>query len=193
MPRRTQRVPAELRCELPHCECKALLPLYCGHKFCSACTLGLVSVTHPRFAMLVITCPLCREKCTIGDVTFALLMNEHRPNGTMLMDFIYTNAGLCLVMQSKAKRKHWVRDPNFFFLETPYYLHYLDDVPPDEWDMNLLFDKLSGRSRTRHDAIGLLADMPFASPPFPLMTDEFSGLEFYSEMSCEQASAEENV
>ena len=187
MPPRTR--PAEPLCEMPLCERKGLPALRCGHRFCSACMLGLVKVTHPELAMLVLTCPLCREKCAVEEISFALLMQEHKPNGTLIMDFTETKAGLCLVMQSKAKRKDVVREPRFFFLQTEYYLKYLADAPADDQDMNRLFEELSRRSQTRMDAYGLLADMPSSSPPFPLMTGMFlylAGMRALSEEAAEQ-------
>ena len=193
MPRRTRRVPTELQCELPHCECKALPPLYCGHKFCSACMLALVHMTHPHFAMLVMTRPICRDKCSIGEVTFAMLMKQHRPKGTLLMDFVCTKAGFCLAMQRQARRG-FCKKADFFFLEAPYYLHHLNNLPPDEWDMNSLFNELSRKSQTRMEAIHLLADMPFPSPPFQLVTDELLELQLPARgLSDEQGVVEENV
>jgi len=167
-------MPAEPLCEMPLCEHKALPPLCCGHKFCSACLVRLVKVTHPEFAMLVVTCPLCRQKSAVEEITFALLMQEQRPKGTLLMDFTETKAGLCLVIQSKDRRKDVVREPCFFYLKAVHYLKYLNDAPPEEQDMNRLFEELTRRSQTRMDAFGLLADTPpFYSPQFPLLTDVF--------------------
>jgi len=182
-------MPPEPLCEIPLCGHKALPPLCCGHKFCSACMVRLVKVTHPQFAMLLVTCPLCRQRSAVEEISFALLMQEHKPKGTLIMDFTETKAGLCLVMQSKPKRKDVVREPRFFFLQTEYYLKYLADAPADDQDMNRLFEELSRRSQTRMDAYGLLADMPFSSPPFPLMTGMFlylAGMRALSEEAAEQ-------
>ena len=155
--------------------------------------LSLVRVTHPEFAMLVVACPLCRGSCAVDELTFAMLMNEHRPKGTMLMDFTETKAGLCLVMQTKAKRKSMVREPHFHFLPTQYYLKYLNDAPPEAQDMNRLFEELSRRSQTRMDAIGLLADIPFSSPPFPLITDVFLHLASLLPAREEETAGEQNA
>ena len=192
-----KQVAAELRCELPFCECEALPPLRCEHKFCSGCMLGLVKMTHPELAMLGIACPICRRKSVIGEVTFAMLMRRHRPKGTMLMDFSDTKAGFCLAMQDRAKRseKEQVKEAHFFFLRTTYYLKYLTLRQLAEWDMVALFEELSRRSQTRRDAIWLLADMPFEAPPFKLLMSEVDAVALRGAgLSGEERGAErENV
>jgi len=192
MPPRTR--PAEPLCEMPLCERKGLPALRCGHRFCSACMLGLVKVTHPELAMLVVTCPLCREKCAVEEISFALLMQEHKPKGTMLMDFTQTKAGLCLVIQSKDRRKDVVREPRFYFLKAVHYLKYLDGAPAEEQDMNRLFEELSRRSQTRNAAERLLVDTPpFYSPRFPLLTDMFLYLAALLPAREEETAGEQNV
>ena len=194
MPRRTRSVPAEALCQIPHCECEALPPLCCGHKFCSACMVGLVKVTHPELAMLLDTCPLCRQRSAVEEITFALLMQEHKPKGTMLMDFTDTKAGLCLVIQPKDRRKDVVREPRFYFLKAVHYLKYIDGAPPEEQDMNRLFEELSRRSQTRNAAERLLVDtLPFYSPRFPLMADMFLYLATMLPAREEETASEQNV
>jgi hypothetical protein len=121
--------------------------------------------------MLVITCPLCRERCSLCEVTFALLMKEHRPDGTMLMDFLGTKAGFCLAVQ-RATAGKWVADPTLYFLEAAQYLRHLENHSSDEWCTNSLFNELSNRSRTRSTAAALLAETPGGATPIRLMTDE---------------------
>jgi hypothetical protein len=158
-----------MQCDLPLCDSHALPPLQCGHKLCGACMLGMVKLSGPSFPILIITCPLCRDRSMLQGESLAVLMLAHKPQGTLLMDCLDSNEGFCLAMQSKPKRKSMLTMPSFFFLQLPYYLKYLAGFSPDECDVNTLFDQLSKRARTRMDAIWLLADMPFPAPPFPLL------------------------
>jgi hypothetical protein len=124
--------------------------------------------------MLVITCPLCRDQCSICEVTFALLMKQHRPDGTLLMDFVHSEAGLCLAIQRATAGKWTVADPSFFYLETIHYHRHIANLSPDDWSINALFNVLSGKSRTRSDAVSLLAETPGGASPIRLLTAEFA-------------------
>jgi hypothetical protein len=124
--------------------------------------------------MLVITCPLCRDQCSICEVTFALLMKQHRPEGTLLMDFIHSEAGFVLAIQRATSGRLTVAEPTFFFLETVQYHRHIASLPPDEWSINTLFSVLADMCRTRSTAASLLAETPGGASPIRLLTAEFA-------------------
>jgi hypothetical protein len=124
--------------------------------------------------MLVITCPLCRDQCSICEVTFALLMKQHRPEGTLLMDFIHSEAGFCLAIQRATAGKWTVADPTFFYLETVHYHRHIANLPPDDWSINALFSVLSDKCRTRDSAAALTSETPGGAPSIRLLTAEFA-------------------
>jgi hypothetical protein len=124
--------------------------------------------------MLVITCPLCRDQCSICEVTFALLMKQHRPEGTLLMDFIHSEAGFVLAVQRATAGRLTVAEPTFFYLEAVHYHRHIANLPPDDWSINTLFSMLSDMCRTRSDAASLLAETPGGASPIHLLTAEFA-------------------
>mgnify|MGYP003565454245 CR=1 FL=1 len=121
--------------------------------------IGLVSMWELSSPTLVMTCPICRDRCSLDEECFARLMKQQRPKGAMLMDFANDKPGFCLVTQAKTKRKGKIHEPNFFFLETVDCLPFLDNTDRDEWDMNTLFEKVSRRSQTREDAMDLMTEI----------------------------------
>jgi len=109
----------------------------------------------------------------MGELSFSMLMWAKRPSGTILMDFLHSDAGFCLAIQPEPKgKRRALPEPRFFFLEAAHYLHYLTGVPAEECDKNRLFEELSRRCQTRDDAIRLIAEMPLLMPPLQIVTDE---------------------
>ena len=127
----------------------------------------------------------------MGELSFSMLMWVKRPSGTILMDFLHSDAGFCLAIQPEPTgKRRALPEPRFFFLEAAHYFHYLTGVPAEECDKNRLFEELSRRCQTRDDAISLIAEMPFM-PPLQIVSDELMCLQLAS--LAEREAAEENL
>jgi hypothetical protein len=107
-------------------------------------------------------------------VTFALLMKQHRPEGTLLMDFIHSEAGFCLAIQRATAGKWTVADPSFFYLEAVHYHKHIANLPSDDWSINTLFSVLADMCRTRATAAVLMSETPGGASPIRLLTAEFA-------------------
>ena len=127
----------------------------------------------------------------MGELSFSMLMHAKQPSGTLLMDFMYSDAGFCLAIQPEpVGKRRALPEPRFFFLEAAHYFHYLTDAPAEECDKNRLFEELSRRCQTRDDAISLIAEMPLM-PPLQIVSDELMCLQLAS--LAEREAAEENL